>query len=150
MGYWLKLLPFFLIATMKFGFAVPVAIRTMEFTVLEAFVFSMLSGSTGTFVFYFFGKTFNDWFEARKLKKRQKLGIVQPKVKFSRRKRMIVKIKSKYGLPGIAFFTPSFFSIPVGIVIAVRFYPHSKKILPWMLASVFVWALSFSLAFGYW
>lgn len=130
---------------MKFGFAVPVAIRTMEFTVFQAFAFAMLSGSTGTFVFYFFGKTINDWFEQRKRKKKHKLGIVQHKVKFSRRKRMIVKIKSKYGLPGIAFFTPAIFSIPVGILIAVRFFPHSKKILPWMLASVFFWSLTISL-----
>ena len=59
----------------------------------------------------------------------------------------IVAIKTvhKYGLLGIAFLTPIFFSIPIGTFIALRFFPNKKKTLPVLAASVFGWSFVLSI-----
>ena len=53
---------------------------------------------------------------------------------------MAIKTVRKYGLFGIAFLTPIFFSIPIGTFIALRFFPNKKKTLPVLAASVFGWS----------
>jgi hypothetical protein len=150
MGDWAKILSFFLLSTVKFGITVPVAIRALHFTFFEAFIFCLASGTVGILFFYFFGKSINVWLENYKHKQRIKKGIPPPKAKFSKKKRLLVKFKAQYGLIGLAFLTPPILSIPFGVLVSVKFYSHSKKLLPFMLISVLFWSLTLSYLFTLW
>lgn len=48
-------------------------------------------------------------------------------------------IKEKWGLVGIAFFTPFILSIPIGTALAVHFYRDKQKVISYMLVSIACW-----------
>lgn len=59
---------------------------------------------------------------------------------FSKRSRAIVKIWTKFGLKGVAFFTPLLLTPPFGTLVAVSFGERRRKILLYMLISAAFWA----------
>ena len=59
---------------------------------------------------------------------------------FTRKNRMLVKILNSYGLPGIAFITPTIISIPVGSILAGRLFANHKKVLLYLSISVTLWS----------
>jgi len=59
---------------------------------------------------------------------------------FSKRNRNIVKYWKKFGLAGIAIFTPVFISIPIGTFIAMKYVPDRKKVMAYMFCSLIFWA----------
>jgi hypothetical protein len=59
---------------------------------------------------------------------------------FSDKSRRIVKVWSKWGLLGIAFFTPILFSPVGGTLIAISFGEHKNRIIGYMFASAVFWA----------
>jgi hypothetical protein len=48
-------------------------------------------------------------------------------------------VKEKWGLTGIAFFTPFILSIPIGTALAVHFYRDKQKVISYMLISIAAW-----------
>jgi hypothetical protein len=52
-------------------------------------------------------------------------------------------IKTKWGLAGIAFFTPFLLSIPIGTAIAVHFYRDKQKVISYMFISIAAWDIFF-------
>lgn len=58
---------------------------------------------------------------------------------FNRRNRQIVKIWSKYGMRGVAFFTPLLLTPPGGTLIAISFGETRQKIVVYMLVSAIFW-----------
>ncbi|MDP4267314.1 MAG: hypothetical protein Q8880_07765 [Bacteroidota bacterium] len=65
---------------------------------------------------------------------------------FTRRNRMIIRSKNKYGLIGIALLTPVLFSIPIGAFIAYRYFSHKKRTIGYLTLSVIVWSIILSSA----
>lgn len=59
---------------------------------------------------------------------------------FTRKSRIIARIKSTYGLWGIIFATPLFLTIPVGAFLASKYYPHQRHIVLYMILSIIGWA----------
>ena len=103
----------------------------------------IIGGSLGVFIFTFFSEWVN-----RLINK-----LIKPKPSkkvFTRKNRFIVKIKSKYGLYGIAFLSPIIFSIPIGCFLASRFYSSYKKNITAMLIAVFFWSFILPLIKVYW
>lgn len=49
------------------------------------------------------------------------------------------RIKDKWGLTGIAFFTPFILSIPIGTYLAMQFYRDKQKVISYMLVSITAW-----------
>lgn len=89
----------------------------------------------GVFVFIFFGELLRSLL-ARFLRKRhpfQNLSI--------KRRRMIVRVKQRFGLPGIAFLTPMVLTVPVGTIVAVALGYRWYRIFVAMLISFSVWSL---------
>lgn len=70
-----------------------------------------------------------------KLKPKKKLKI------FSRKSRIIAKIKSSYGLWGIVLATPLFLTIPLGAFLASKYYSRRKHIVLYMILSIVGWAV---------
>ena len=58
------------------------------------------------------------------------------KVKFTTFRRLMVRIKGRYGILGIAFLTPILFQIPIGTILAMRLIKDLRKVSLYMLASL--------------
>ena len=67
------------------------------------------------------------------------------KPRFSKKMRFYVKLRDRFGAIGLALLTPSLLSIPIGVFLAVRFFPKQKSMLPMLLGSIVFW--SFLLTF---
>ncbi|MCG9909656.1 MAG: hypothetical protein MH137_00015 [Flavobacteriales bacterium] len=132
-----------LLCSVKFGMAFLPTIRLHGFSFGESVLFGITAGLLGNLVFIYAGDLINRLIEriAERLRKNKPKKFKKKITKSSRR---MVLIKAKYGLPGIAFLTPLFLSIPVGNFLAVRYFKNKKLILVYMMASVTAWTVFFS------
>ncbi|MCW3125443.1 MAG: hypothetical protein JWO03_1101 [Bacteroidetes bacterium] len=95
-------------------------------------VANVLGGLTGIIVFTYMGtymrtwviKTFPDRFDR----------------KFTKGTRFLVKVRKHSGLFGVAFMTPIFLSIPVGVMLALSLTSHKRKIVTSMIVSCMFWS----------
>jgi hypothetical protein len=75
-----------------------------------------------------------EWSHKRKIKKEELLldkGIQVPnKKKFTKTNRMVIKLKMSFGKYGICFWAPFFFSVPIGSIIAAKFYGKLRETYP--------------------
>lgn len=60
--------------------------------------------------------------------------------KFTKSNRLLVRVKQKFGLNGVAALTPIALSIPVGVMFALTLTHDKKKILISMVVSTLIWA----------
>lgn len=132
----------FLMSTVKFVFgAVPAALG-FGFSFFEAVTVTCLGGFTGVTLFVFMSERIVAAIRSRR-EERLKKGEPHGK-RFTRRNKIIVKVKRRFGLIGIAFLTPLLFSIPLGCFIAVRYFKNKQKILVYMFLSIIFWSVSIS------
>jgi len=66
------------------------------------------------------------------------------KVRFSRTKRFLVRVRSKFGLAGIAFLTPIFLTVPVGTFLSLSMTKDRREIVFAMFLSFALWSVLFS------
>lgn len=66
---------------------------------------------------------------------------------FTKKRRRLVRIWKKFGIMGIAFFTPLVFTPIGGPIIASAFGVPMRKIIIYMLASALFWSFLLSFAF---
>lgn len=108
----------------------------------ETIVITSTGGMTGIVFFYYFGRVvfvaFDKWKERRRKTSKTK------KV-FSKKNRMVVNVKSKFGIIGLTFLTPCIISIPIGCVIAAKFYFDNRLTLPLLLVFTVVWSFILSI-----
>ena len=110
------------------------AAAVAELTFTETFIAASVGGLLGITFFVYFLEAITVLFQRMFPRKKKK------KV-FTKRNRLIIKGKQKFGLAGIAFLTPFIFSMPLGAFIALRFYSNRKKILTYMYISVIFWSI---------
>lgn len=104
--------------------------------------FSAVAGGIVSSSFFFFGSEFVIHFSRnRRLKKEAAMiekGLVPPiKKKFTRTNKMIIKIKHLFGIWGICVFSPLLLSIPIGTIVAAKFYGEDKNAFPIIVAGMF-------------
>lgn len=105
----------------------------------ETVLISIAGGWLGVFGFFYFGKIFFRFYEwiSHRLRTRPK----KPKRKMTKLNRYIITIKNhRLGLIILALITPSIISIPVGSIIASKYFSHDKRTLPFFFAAVIFWA----------
>lgn len=141
---WLSLILLGLVAMVKFGVFVPITIVSHGFGFVEALIFGMISGTAGILVFMFLSELLlSIWHRfARAMGWRKSK---RPKKVFSKKNRRLVRIKSRFGLPGIAFLTPVLLSIPVGTFLATRYFKNKKKVFLYLELGLLIWSLIFAL-----
>jgi membrane protein YqaA with SNARE-associated domain len=97
---------------------------------------------TGVLFFYFFGRAIfiavDNW-------RASKRAHEKPRRVFSKKNRMVINVKSKFGVVGLTFLTPCIISIPLGCIIAAKFFYHNKLTVPLLLLFSVFW--SFALSF---
>ena len=126
-----KILGLLAFSTLKFFFS-PSAALLAGYSFFETIFITVVGGYTGFVLFFFAGKAMVAWFHRVFKRKKKKL--------FNKRNRMIVKIKAKYGLMGIAVLTPLLLSIPVGALLASYYFPRAKRTLPIFFICLVIWS----------
>lgn len=58
---------------------------------------------------------------------------------FSKRNRLIVKFRKRFGLPGIIILSPIILSLPLGAFLLNKYYPKEKLVMPYMILSIVSW-----------
>lgn len=138
MGEIAKIFGLLVFSTLKFFFA-PSAVLLAGYDFIEAVTIHVSGGYAGFVLFFFAGKAIvKGWYRIFKKKERPL---------FNKRNRLIIKIKTKYGLLGIAVLTPLILSVPVGALLASYYFPKAQKTLPIFLACIVIW--SFILTSGW-
>ena len=116
---WLEILTLTLTASVKYLYTPPI-IFGLGYNFWETFFIMLTGGILGTLAWYFAGGMLMRGFAAlwRLFVKPKET----PKKVFSRKNKFIVRVKSRWGLIGLAIITPCIISIPVGTLLAVRYF----------------------------
>lgn len=133
-----------LLSSVKF-FIVPfLSVNFYEYGFLTSVIINTIGGIIGST--FFFKTSF--YFVQRSLKRRLeriKNGKAKPKRRFTRTNRMIITMKNTMGMYGLALITPALISIPIGSIIAAKYYHlKPKKMLGLIYVSSVVWAAALS------
>ncbi|MDF2435695.1 MAG: hypothetical protein K0Q95_71 [Bacteroidota bacterium] len=140
---WWEIVLIFLLSTVKFVFgAVPMALAA-GFSFFEAVTVTSIGGITGVTIFVFMSEKIVERLKKRKLEKQHNKQEA-PKKKFTKKNKIIVWVKMRFGLIGIAFLTPLLLSIPIGCFLAVRYFKNKHRILVFMFLSILFWSVSVS------
>lgn len=145
--YWLEVLEVGLIASVKFLIA-PFEAERYQFSFWESFTVTTLGGVIGILAFYFAGTKITGWWRRftdliKSVFLRRPLAEIRaiPRRNFTRMRRMIIWVKTRFGLAGIAFITPCLISIPIGTVIATDIFRKRKPVMLYLFASLIFWSL---------
>lgn len=128
----------FALATVKFAYSHMTA-AGFGFGFVSTWVISTAGGCAGVLLFYYGSGWFMERARLRKLR-RQAEGRAA-KRSFTRTNRAIVRVRRSQGLWGLVFITPTLISIPIGAVLAAKYFRHDKRTLPMLLLSVATWGL---------
>ena len=137
MSILLKILIVISLSGFKFLIAIPLSAYQYEFNFIQTLIFSIVGGVIGVFLFSALSNKINKLFPKKnKVKRTKKRGIKEA---------ITIKTARKYGVYGIAAITPILLSIPIGTLIALRFFPEKKKTIPILMSSVVIWSLILSI-----
>jgi hypothetical protein len=113
----------------------PVYGAAAELTFFETFVFSFLGMMTTVVIFTFLGDA---------LREKMVAFFRKDKALFTPKNRRLVKIWNRYGIIGVAFFTPLFLSPIGGAIIANSFGGSKGKIIGYMAVSALFWGVAYT------
>ena len=132
-----------LLSGIKFFFS-PSTTYLSGYSFIETLGITISGGVIGILIFFYFGEFLKYLFSGIRFSKKEKKT-------FTKSTRRIVSIKSKYGLIGLAILTPVLLSIPLGSLLAAKYFDHDKRTLPFLILSVVLWSLlltSITVLFG--
>lgn len=123
-----KLIGLLLFSALKFFLAPSTAIIA-GYTFWETILLTTTGGLVGFLLFFKFGEILQSGFSL----------VIKTKARkrFSKRNRLVVKLKSKYGLWGLALLTPCLLGIPLGAFLASAYYRKQKGVL-WIFSLLIV------------
>lgn len=150
--HWHLYISLFGLSMIKFMFA-PFGGPAMKLNFLETYLSCVAGAFAAAFIFYFS----SEFFMIRAHKKRKALlhasitngTPLKFKPKFTRFNKLIVKLKRRLGIYGIAFYAPLFLSVPVGSIVTAKFYGKEKRTFPLILLGICInGAITTGLAYG--
>lgn len=115
----------------------------LGFSFFEAVTVTSLGGILGCTIFVMLSDKIVDRLKKRRERKCRE-GHISTGKKFTKKNKLILRVKTKFGLIGIAFLTPFILSIPIGCFLAVRYFKVKQKILVHMYVSILFWSVSIS------
>lgn len=109
---------------------------------LETYISCTSGAIVSSAIFFFSANYFMHRAVTKAAKKKNDLiakGLPVPlKKKFTRMNKLVVRMKRSVGVIGISFWAPFFLSIPLGSIIAAKFYGHNKKTYPLIALGIFL------------
>ncbi|HPQ08739.1 MAG TPA: hypothetical protein PK995_05890 [Bacteroidia bacterium] len=133
---WYYLLPLLLLCSAFFKMGMPSLVIYFRFDFFYSFVFSVGSGFAGSFIYTYFSYYIIKWWKNFKQKWNKK-----PQKIFTKQNRLIIKVKNKLGLFGIALLSPVLLSIPLGAFLGEKFFKDKSKVILYLNASILFWFL---------
>ena len=130
--HWSKWISVFFFSMVKFVGG-PLTGIALGLTVWETVIFTVLGMMTSVLLFSWGGLWIRNQILPQFHSKKKRI--------FTANKRRIIKVWSKYGLPGVAFLTPLLFTPIGGTMVVVSFGVPIKKILPVMFLTAVFWAV---------
>ncbi len=137
----------FLISGIKFLFAPFTASEIFGYSFWRSFAITTSGGATGILVFTYVGDLIVRWWAhlvavIKAFFLRRKVEVIERKQyeKFTRTNKLIVRVKRKFGIAGLAFLTPCILSIPIGTFVINRFFRKKVKILFALFVSLIFWS----------
>jgi Sec-independent protein secretion pathway component TatC len=110
-----------------------------RFDFFKAVTVTTIGGILGSIFFVFLWDRILTAIKKRKQNKQKE--HVAPKKKFTLQNKILIKVKRRLGLGGIAFVTP-LFSYPLGCFVAVKYYQRDKqKIIYYTVLSTLIWSV---------
>jgi len=151
-----KIVHVILLASVKYILTIPYA-RLIGLNYLETMVAVLLGGIGGFLFFYYlsgwvkrligntelrFYQIFPFLLKQRYLAycERRNRNKSQRKI-FTRKNRIITRFKKNYGFWGIIIATPVLLSIPLGAILANKYYSHRRFLIGYMIISIVLWAV---------
>lgn len=120
----------FFSSMLKFSFSSLVAIGAQ--LGIEGPIVNIIGGIIGIVIFTYFGAFIQDYLVKRFPRTFNR--------RFTRSNRLLVRVKQRFGLNGVAALTPILLSIPVGVMFALTLTHDKKKIMMSMILSILFWA----------
>ena len=162
----IKLLILLLISATKFAVAPSIAVLGFKYNFFQSVIITSAGGIIGVLfftslskeiinlwkhfvatsnIYKYIGNIFFKIFK-KNIKKRDVACNVSTHKKktFTKKNKLIIKIKKQYGLVGIIVLAPPLLSIPLGTFLAVRFYQKNKRIIIYLIISVIFWSIILS------
>lgn len=136
---WGKYIGFFGFSMIKFLFT-PFGGPKAGLSFIETYIVCVAGALLSAAIFFFS----SEFFLIRAHKKRKELilksletGVpLKQKKKFTKTNKLIVRIKHKLGIIGVAFYAPLFLSIPIGTIITAKFYGKEKRTFPLIILGI--------------
>lgn len=133
-----KYISVFLSSTLFFSkIGMPTAVGLFKFHYLKSILTSCAGAIFSTVVFTYLSDVILKWWDKLKDKFFTKKG---PKKKFTKTNRMVIRVKHRFGLAGIAALAPFIISIPLGAFLGERFYKDKKKVILYISVSTIIWS----------
>jgi len=154
-----KLIQVLFISGIKFLFAPLISIG-YGFNYFQTAGITAVGGILGILFFFFLSRWIISkyyqycpivfsYFSGEKVEQAKKILNCQdvPKKRFTRKNRLIINIRKKYGFLGIIMLTPVLLSIPIGAFLAQKYYSKKNNVLVYMSISVVLWSFFISSVF---
>lgn len=129
----LRVVGLMLLSSVKFLFA-PSTVYISGYSFLETILITVCGGTIGVFAFFYGGGVIFSLFRRPPGEEKKKKKI------FTKKNRVLIRIKNGYGLYGLALVSPCLISIPIGCLLAAKYFKHDKRTIPVFLAAVVFWS----------
>ena len=131
----------------KFAVSPFVAYSVFDWSFWQTLLITSVGGCLGVVVFYKISAWLMNRARLARLHREiaRQHGVNVPRRRiFTNFNRFIVRVKRGHGLEGLAALTPVLLSIPIGTIIAAKYFRHDRRTLPTLLSSVLIWAVVLS------
>jgi hypothetical protein len=158
-GSFFRIIEVLILSGVKFLLAPPLSFK-LGFSYPKTILITTIGGLLGVIFFYFLSDMImrlfrREWPKIKYYFSKKGLELEpavvkipkkksQPKKKFSRKNKLIVLTRKKYGLWGIAALTPLLLSIPLGTFLAIKYYRNKKNVFLSLALSVVCWSVIMS------
>lgn len=110
-------------------------------TFIETYTSCVAGAIFSAAIFYFSSGYFMKRTQLKRAAARQRaleMGVpLKPKRKFTRMNKLIVRIKRRFGIIGVSMYAPFFLSVPIGSIVAAKFYGKDKRTFPLIVFGMF-------------
>ena len=154
-----KLLQVLIVSGIKFLFAPLISIG-YGFNYIQTSLITAFGGILGILFFYFLSKwiiaqyykfspVIYSYFTGVKISRSRIILIRESiiKKKFTRKNKLIINVRNKYGFFGVIILTPVLLSIPLGAFLARKYYSGRSHTLIYMSISAVFWSFFISSIF---
>ncbi len=126
----------------KFAATFPVAVYAMKMSFAETLLYTNIGGLLGMIISVFLSDVIlklwqQYWPDKLRINKNKKI--------FTPASRRLIRIKKRYGLPGIVTLSPVLLSIPLGAFLTVKYYGINTRNLIWLASGQLLWSVLYTL-----